>query len=454
MTKPTFIVALTAVATALIVESFHQFLESKKNSKPVSKPSTTGSQTDASSTVRTSKNTIVHYSQPHPQELIDEQLARNSVFLTPQGLESVRNLKVIVIGAGGVGSNAIVSLIRSGVSHMRIVDFDQVSLSSLNRHAIATLHDVGRSKVDILVEWAGKVAPWAHVEGINMLFSGDKSNELLYFPEGKPDFVIDCIDNIDTKVELLAFCHEQEIPVVSSMGAACKSDPTRINIGDISVSDEDPLARSVRRRLKKMGITRGITTVFSAEKPDPRKASLLPLPDEEFERGPVDELTAMQNFRVRILPVLGTMPGIFGLAIATHVVTVASGYPIEYPEGKNRFKVYDQLLQSVAGQQARIGYKDQRTPWVALSDVRYILDEIWRGKSPISGISTRLCLSRWDPTKELGMQNVIVMTKDEQRVHERRCLLDGESLLEVYGEEVCERIEKRFKEEEWFSQFR
>lgn len=466
------LVALTAILSTLAVESVHKHLLKDASFTVMDYirtllPNGKGKDVPETITVsrkvnrkecftRTSENTVKHVPEPYSEELILEQLTRNYSFLSSPGMAKIRALRVIVVGAGGVGSNAIVSLVRSGVSHIRIVDFDQVSLSSLNRHACATLKDVGRSKVECLVDFVGQIAPWSDAEGINELFSVEKAERLLRTMEdgSKPDYVVDCIDNIDTKIDLLAFCYKNDIPVISSMGAACKSDATRINVGDVSVSDEDPLARAVRRRLKKLGISNGITTVFSAEKPDPRKASLLPLADEEFERGKVDELSALQNFRVRILPVLGTMPGMFGLAIATRIVTEAGGYPVEPIEGKNRYKVYDSLLQSLAGQQTRIGIKDQRTPWVALSDVQYIIEEVWRGKSPVSGLSTRLTLSRWYPDQELGMQNAVVLTKEEQREHEKRVLLGSEKIEDVYSPEVVRRVLDRFAEEKYYSQFR
>lgn len=466
------LVALAAILSALAVESAHKyFLKNASTTlldciraflpigdgKKIPKTITSSNKDNKKEKfVRTSENTVKHVPEPYSEELILEQLTRNYSFLSSSGMEKIRALRVIVVGAGGVGSNAIISLVRSGVSHIRIIDFDQVSLSSLNRHACATLNDVGRSKVECLIDFIGQIAPWSEAEGINELFSVDKAERLLRTMEdgSKPGYIVDCIDNIDTKIDLLTFCYKNDIPVISSMGAACKSDATRINIGDISVSDEDALARSVRRRLKKLGISNGITTVFSAEKPDPRKASLLPLAEEEFERGKVDELSALQNFRVRILPVLGTMPGMFGLAIATRIVTEAGGYPVEPIEGKNRYKVYDSLLQSLAGQQTRIGIKDQRTPWVALSDVQYVLEEVWRGKSPVSGLSTRLTLSRWYPDQELGMQNVVVLTKEEQREHEKRVLLGDEKIEDVYPPEVVKRVLDRFEEEKYYSQFR
>lgn len=147
------------------------------------------------------------------------------------------------------------------------------------------------------------------------------------------------------------------------------------------------------------------------------------------------------------------MPGMFGLALATHIITTVSGYPVEYVEGKNRYKIYDGILQSLAGQEARLGHLDQRTP-VALRDVPYIVEEVFRGKSVVSNYSTRLTLSRWDPEKELSYQNVVVMTKDEQKNHENRVLKGGEKLEDVYSEEVLERVKLRFAQEKYYSTFR
>ena len=388
----------------------------------------------------------------YDDKLFREQLARNYAFLGEKGMENIKNQYVVVVGAGGVGSWVVTMLLRSGVQKIRIIDFDQVSLSSLNRHSCATLKDVGTPKVLCLKNHSLEVAPWCEIDAINELWEL-KDAERLLFSNGKPDLVVDCIDNIDTKVDLLAFLHENKIEMISSMGASAKSDPTRINVGDISITEEDPLARSVRRRLKMKGIVTGVPVVFSAEKPDPRKAKLLPLPDEEYEKGKVGELSALKDFRVRILPVLGTMPAIFGLTIVTYILTKVSGYPMNPIEGKNRIKIYDSLLQSLAGQMSRIGEKDQRVP-VALSDVPYIVTEVFRGKSPISGYSTKLALSKWNPLKPVSLQNVVLVTSEEQKEHEKRVLNGGEKLEDVYSPEVLELVNKRFGEEEYYSQFR
>lgn len=435
MSLRTATVAVTAaVVAAAAVEAYHRYFDS-----PVDCSSHSLSSTVAK--------------KEHSEELIREQLTRNYAFLTEEGMEKVRNQRIVIVGAGGVGSWVATMLVRSGVGKVRIIDFDQVSLSSLNRHAVANLKDVGISKVDCLKSHLHEIAPWVEIDVHNKLWNKDVGEELILGGDFDPTLVVDCIDNIDTKVDLLAFCHEKKLKVISSGGAACKSDTTRINIADISKTEEDPLARSVRIRLTKRGIISNIPVVFSAEKPDPRKARLLPLDEDEIAKGDVEELAALKSFRVRILPVLGTMPGMFGLALATHIITTVSGYPVEYVEGKNRYKIYDGILQSLAGQEARLGHLEQRTP-VSLRDVPYIVEEVFRGKSVVSNYSTRLTLSRWDPSKELSYQNVVVMTKDEQKNHENRVLKGEEKLEDVYSEEVLQRVAHRFAQEKYYSTFR
>ncbi|MCP8719981.1 MAG: tRNA threonylcarbamoyladenosine dehydratase [Asgard group archaeon] len=424
-------VLATAAITAGLVETYHAF-QNKPQPKKLEKSET---------------------KKPHSEELIREQLARNYAFLTEEGMEKVRNQRIVVVGAGGVGSWVATMLARSGVEHLRIIDFDQVSLSSLNRHAVATLKDVGIPKVDCIKTHLLEIAPWIEIDARNQLWDINLAEQLIYGDDFRPTFVVDCIDNLDTKCDLLAYCYEKGIPVVSSGGAATKLDPTRINMADISKTEEDPLMKKIRIVLKKRGILKGIPVIFSAEKPDPRKAKLLPLPENEFSKGNVDQLSALKDFRVRILPVLGTMPGMFGLAIATYILTTVSGYPMEPIEGKNRYKTYDDLLQSIAGQQTRIGMTDQRVQ-ISTQDASYILEEVFHGKSPISQYSTRLTLSRWDPSKEISCQNVVIMTKDEQRNHEMRVILGGEKLEDVYSQEVLDLVKSRFEEEKFYSQFR
>ena len=388
----------------------------------------------------------------YDEQFIRQSLKNNVEFLGEDTIEKLSNQYVVVVGAGGVGSWVVHSLVRSGCRKIRVVDFDQVSLSSLNRHSCAILNDVGTPKVECLRRHMREIAPWCEIDPINELWTL-QNGERLTLGNGTPDFIVDCIDNIDTKVDLLEFAYNHGIKVISSMGASAKSDPTKLNVGDLATTEEDPLARVVRRKLKKRGILSGIPVVFSAEKPDPKKAKLLPLPDEEYERGKVDELSALKDFRVRILPVLGTMPSLFGLTITTWILSNISDKPLEPVEGKNRIKVYDGIYQSLAGQMSRVGIPSQRIP-LALKDVSYLVEEVFKGKSPISGISTRLTLTKWDPSKPISLQNVVVLTKNEQKVHEDRVLKGKESLQDVYDAKVLKLVSQRFREEAYYSQFR
>jgi hypothetical protein len=289
----------------------------------------------------------------------------------------------------------------------------------------------------------------------------------------EPTFVIDAIDNIDSKVALLEYCHKNSIPVISSMGAGCKSDPTRIFIGDISTSTDDPLSKATRRRLKLLGVSSGIPVVFSTEKADPSKAQLLPLPEEEFAKGNVGELGVLKDFRVRILPVLGTMPAVFGLCVANHVMLSIAGYPHEYIQAKSRDKMYDGILawlQSHEEKLARAMGVDAHGLRLRLTmdDVGYLVDEIYRGRSVVSGLPTRLCLVRWrQPYKKfvdesvegqkystLRTGDVVCMTKDEAARHYKEVLTGDKTPEDLYGRDVLELAERRLKEEKEYEKYR
>lgn len=411
----------------------------------------------------------------HNQDLILEQLARNRVFLTDSGLEKLRDAFVIVVGCGGVGSHATAALARSGCSKIRLIDFDQVTLSSLNRHAVATLADVGTSKVHTLRRRLEQVTPWTHFECRNELFNEANAPSQLADLDGQqPDFVIDAIDNIDSKVALLNYCYKNKIKVISSMGAGCKSDPTRIFIGDISASTDDPLSKATRRKLRLLGVKDGIPVVFSTERPGPGKAELQPLNEEEFAKGNVGELGILPDFRVRILPVLGTMPAIFGLAVANHVILSITDYPHEYLPSKSRDKMYDGILGALQGAEERLAralftedVQGLKIP-ITQDDVGYLVEEVYNGRSIISGLSTRLVLVRWKkprgnfidrrvPNQKsslLRMKELVLMTKEEATRHENEILKGKKKFDEVYDMETIERVTSRMKEEERYERFR
>ncbi|KAI0428214.1 ubiquitin-protein ligase molybdopterin-converting factor [Xylaria sp. FL1042] len=419
----------------------------------------------------------------YDDELILEQLARNRVFLSPEGLDKLRGAFVIVVGCGGVGSHCTAALARSGVSRIRLIDFDQVTLSSLNRHAVATLADVGIPKVHCLQRRLLAITPWVQFELCQEKFWDQAADRLLapwQETSQKPDYIIDAIDNIDTKVALLKYCHDHKLPVISAMGAGCKSDPTRIVVGDIGTSTEDRLSRSTRRRLKLMGVTKGIPTVYSTEKTAEGKAELLPLPEDEFKKGKVGDLGVLPDFRVRILPVLGTMPAVFGYTVANHVILAITGYPHDYLPAKGREKMYDGLLASVQGGEEKVLRHQTggdpsisvglKTP-ITTGDIAFLSEEIYKGRSVITGLTTRLVLTRWrKPTSSilikvgkgkheqkssnLQLSDLVLMTKEEGSRHSKLILRGDQQPEDLYDAAVVAKVEEALKEIALYEKYR
>ncbi|KAG0314599.1 hypothetical protein BGZ99_008045 [Dissophora globulifera] len=377
-------------------------------------------------------------------DLIREQLQKSIAFLGEEGVEKLRNSFVIIVGAGGVGSWAATMLIRSGVGKVRLIDFDQVSLSSLNRHATAVQADVGTPKVLSMKKAFRSLAPWVEVDARVELFQENVAEELL---SGNPDYVVDAIDNINTKLALLKFCYDHKIPVMSSMGAGAKADPNRIQICDISETFEDPLARAVRQKIKAMGVESGIDVVYSTEKPHHIK--LLPL--DETRAQEAEEYSALPDFRARILPVLGTLPAMFGMAMATFISCKLAGHPIDPLPIKMRQSLYLRLHRELTVRENRLE-KTVGTISLDRRDVGYLLEEIFRGKSVLSKSSDKIGMCRWKRGEPLSSQNVVVMTKGEITKHEK--LPIDADLVDVYGQDIVDSVEEMFKLEAEISRFR
>ena len=188
-----------------------------------------------------------------PPEIRDEQLSRNALYFGEEGMRDISSARVAVIGLGGVGSHCAHMLARSGVGYLRFVDFDQVTLSSLNRHACATLEDVGTPKVVAMQRFLEKICPdrnYMQIDSRVQMYTGNpsKDGDLL---DGEWDIIIDCIDDIPTKVNLLVHCVKNGIRVISCMGAGGKSDFTRLHVSDLRSATRDPLASKLRTSLKR-----------------------------------------------------------------------------------------------------------------------------------------------------------------------------------------------------------
>ncbi|KAI8149507.1 hypothetical protein BJV82DRAFT_662804 [Fennellomyces sp. T-0311] len=374
---------------------------------------------------------------PLNESLIDEQLSQTIAFLGKEGAEKMRNSFVIVVGAGGVGSWAALMLLRAGVKKIRIVDFDQVTLSSLNRHAVATLDDVGTPKVKAIKKHFGRIAPFVEVDSRIDLFTKETADELL---SGSPDYIVDAIDNIDTKLDLIKYCYDRQLKVISSMGAGAKADPSRVQIADISETLEDQLARAVRRKLKKMGVEFGIPVVYSAEKP--HHVKLLPLEEERVQEA--DDFAALPDFRSRILPVLGTIPSMFGMAIASFVILKLAEYPDFEPLViKLRDGLYTRIHRDLLAREAN-QYNNKNCP-LDPRDVGYIYEEMWQGKSVISGPSEKVALTRWVRSEPLSYWNTVCMTKQEAAAHDK--LPADVDLKAHYGDAMFDLVNSRFERE-------
>lgn len=174
----------------------------------------------------------------------------------------ILNSYVVVLGAGGVGSNVANMLVRSGVGRIRVVDFDRVSLSSLSRHAYATLEDVGTSKVQCMKKYINKILPDVQVEAIDEFVREDNLEGLVPLEAG---YVIDCIDNIDSKTSLVSMCHHRKQRLIVSGGAGMKNDTTRMQLRDISECRNDELITALRKRLGRLGIKRGVMVAHSQQ---------------------------------------------------------------------------------------------------------------------------------------------------------------------------------------------
>ncbi|AKU25878.1 tRNA threonylcarbamoyladenosine dehydratase [Geobacillus stearothermophilus] len=192
------------------------------------------------------------------------QFSRNELAIGPEGLERLKNATVAVLGVGGVGSFAVEALARSGIGRLVLVDRDNVDITNINRQIHALLSTIGRPKVELMKERIADINPACEVIALQMFYTEETYEQFFAYDL---DFVIDASDTIVYKVHLMKQCLKRGIPIISSMGAANKMDPTRFRIVDISKTHTDPIAKVIRAKLRKEGIRRGIPVVFSDEKP-------------------------------------------------------------------------------------------------------------------------------------------------------------------------------------------
>ena len=245
------------------------------------------------------------------------RFSRTELLIGSSGLSTLANKHVMICGIGGVGSYAAEALGRAGVGMITLVDFDDICLTNVNRQIHALSSTVGQCKVEAMAARLRDINPAAEIRPVKEFFSAENAGRLL---TPRPDYVLDAIDHFTAKASLITTCRQQGIPVISSMGAANKLDPTKIEVSDISATKNCRMARSMRKILKNSGITSGVQVVYSTElhrELDPASASacgtdcICPNQSEQTFR--------CEHRRV-ILGSISYIPSIFGLTMAGVVI--------------------------------------------------------------------------------------------------------------------------------------
>ena len=244
---------------------------------------------------------------------MSDQFSRTELIFGPDAMEKLKRSRVAVFGLGGVGGYVVEALSRTGVGTLDLVDDDIVNLSNLNRQIYALHSTLGRPKVDVAEERCRDINPQITVH----------KHKLFYLPETKDqfdfseyDYVVDCIDTVSGKIQLIMQAKEASVPIISSMGAGNKTDPSLFRVSDIYKTSVDPLARVMRRELRKRNI-RSLKVVFSTEEPSvPERSEKSESEDEDHPNRP-DPGT---SFKKAVPGSNAFVPSSAGLLIASEVI--------------------------------------------------------------------------------------------------------------------------------------
>ncbi len=233
-----------------------------------------------------------------------EQFLRTELLLGKDKVEKLQNAKITVVGLGAVGSFAVEALARSGVGSFLLIDNDKIQVTNINRQLYALHSTLGKMKTDAAKERVLDINPKCKVETMPVFVNSCNFDEIF---SKKPDLVIDAIDSFSPKTRLLEYCIKNSIPVISSMGAALKTDPLSIRTADLFETHHCRLAERLRGELRKCGINKGIMCVFSEQ-----EAQMKPLYPENLPGGS----EKFEKSSSKILGSLNAITGIFGLMIA------------------------------------------------------------------------------------------------------------------------------------------
>ena len=241
------------------------------------------------------------------------QFSRTELVIGKDGVEKLKNAKVAVFGIGGVGSFVVEGLVRAGVGNFILVDDDKVCLTNLNRQIIATRKTIGKPKVEVAKERILEINPDAKVETIQEFFMPDSKE----FLDSSVDYIVDSVDTVTAKIELVMRANKLNIPIISSMGTGNKLDPTRFEVTDIYKTSVWPLAKVMRKELRARNI-KSLKVVYSKEVPIK--------PDENIENSCKDNCicppgTARKcSIRNQVPGSISFVPSVAGLILAGEVI--------------------------------------------------------------------------------------------------------------------------------------
>lgn len=192
-----------------------------------------------------------------------DQYSRTARLIGRENVEKLHTKRVAVFGLGGVGSGAIEALARSGIGALDIIDDDKVALTNLNRQILYTRKDYGKPKAEAATEYIHSIDPRIKVTPYRCFYLPEKKN---LFDFSSWDYVVDCIDTVTAKIDIICEAKKTGVPILSAMGCGNKLDPTKLVIGELFKTSGDPLAKVMRHELRKRGVT-SLTVVYSTETP-------------------------------------------------------------------------------------------------------------------------------------------------------------------------------------------
>ena len=245
---------------------------------------------------------------------MSEQFSRTELLLGAEAIEKLGNSRVAVFGVGGVGGYVCEALARSGVGAIDLIDDDKVCMSNINRQIIATTKTIGRYKTEVMQERIQDINPDARVITHNCFFLPENASS---FPFKEYDYVVDAVDTVTAKIELIMKCKENDVSVISSMGAGNKLDASAFRVADIYKTKVCPLAKVMRRELKKRGVEK-LKVVYSEEMPIK--------PDNNGKEDNTEDMDNRSAVRRSIPGSVAFVPSVAGLIIAGEVIKDIVGY--------------------------------------------------------------------------------------------------------------------------------